>query len=444
MPEPSLVRLEMLYRISLSFSSSLDLDTVLNRVMDEVIAATRAERGFLMLLDADGRLAFRSARGMDQRTIDEPEFQVSRGVVERVAREGKPLLTSNAQSDAWLAGRASVISLGLRSILCVPLHVKEATLGVIYVDNRLQAGIFTPDDLDLLAAIAASAAVAIENARLYQVAVEKGRMERELQVARELQSNLMPRQTPVVAGWEVAAIWRPAHEVSGDFYDFIDLGDAAGPRWGIVIADVSDKGMPAALFMALTRSTLRASLTRAVTSAEGIRLANRLICADAADNMFVSLAYLQFAAGSGAITYVNAGHDPPLVLNQATLYGLRRTGPILGFDENTVYHEGQLALQAGETLVMITDGVTDALDQDGESFGRDRLVDVLRAHAQLPAAGILEAIDRALTQHIAGATPFDDVTVVVLQRQPVPLHEADLPKTASASLISAPAPGGES
>lgn len=413
MPEPSLARLEMLYRISLSFSSSLDLDTVLDRVMDEVIAATRAERGFLMLLDANRQLAFRSARGMDQRTIEAPEFQVSRGVVERVAREGKPLLTSNAQSDAWLAGRASVISLGLRSILCVPLHVKDATLGVVYVDNRLQAGIFTPDDLDLLAAIAASAAVAIENARLYQVAVEKGRMERELQVARELQANLMPRQTPRVAGWDIAAIWRPAREVSGDFYDFVDLGGA----WGAIIADVSDKGMPAALFMALTRSTLRASLTRAPTPAEGISLANRLICADAADNMFVSLACLRFGADSGAITYVNAGHDPPLVLSPTTLYGLRRTGPILGFDENAVYHEGSLELQVGETLVMITDGVTDALDAEGEPFGRARLVEALNQCAQRPAADILAAVDHALSAHIAGATPFDDVTIVVVQRR---------------------------
>lgn len=412
MPEASLTRLEMLYRISQSFSSSLDLDTVLNRVMDEVIAATRAERGFLMLLDDRQQLAFRSARGMDQRTIEAPEFQVSRGVVERVAREGKPLLTSNAQSDAWLAGRASVISLGLRSILCVPLHVKETTLGVVYVDNRLQAGIFTPDDLDLLAAIAASAAVAIENARLYQVAVEKGRMERELQVARELQSNLMPRHTPNVAGWDVAAIWRPAREVSGDFYDFVDLGGALG----IVIADVSDKGMPAALFMALTRSTLRASLTRAPTLAEGVGLANRLICADAADNMFVSLACVQVGAGAGTLTYVNAGHDPPLVLSPTTLDSLRRTGPILGFDETAVFQERSLVLQPGETVVMITDGVTDALDQHGEPFGRGHLGEVLRSCAQTSAADIAAALDQALTLHSAGALPFDDITVVVLQR----------------------------
>jgi len=139
----------------------------------------------------------------------------------------------------------------------VPLQLKGATRGVIYADNRLQAGIFTQADLELLSAIASSAAIAIENARLYQVAVEKGRMERELQVAREVQTSLIPRRTPDVDGWDFAARWKPALEVSGDFYDFIP----ADGRLGIVIADVSDKGMPAALFMALSRSIVRASVT---------------------------------------------------------------------------------------------------------------------------------------------------------------------------------------
>ena len=161
-------RLALLYRLSHTFNSSLDLDEVLNRVMDEVIAATRAERGFVMLREADEGLVFRVARGMDQETIEDPQFQVSRSVVERVAHEGRAILTSDAQSDDRFSMRQSVMMLGLRSILCVPLQIKDQILGVVYVDNRLQAGIFTQDHRDLLTAIASSAAIAIENARLYQ------------------------------------------------------------------------------------------------------------------------------------------------------------------------------------------------------------------------------------------------------------------------------------
>lgn len=254
-------RLATLYRISQAFSSSLDLDEVLNRVMDEVVAATHAERGFLMLRDVRNVLRFRVARGLDQRTIEAPEFQVSQGLVERVDREGKPTLASDAQTDEWLASRNSVQLLGLHAILCVPLQVRGVPIGVIYVDNRLQAGVFSPADLELLTGIATSAAISIENARLYQIAVEKGRLERELQLAREVQASLIPRVIPSLPGWEFAALWQPAREVSGDFYDFLSVSDG---RLGVIIADVTDKGMPAALFMANARSLIRSTRTISV------------------------------------------------------------------------------------------------------------------------------------------------------------------------------------
>ncbi len=211
-PSPSLPaeRLALLARLAQQFNSSLDLNEVLSRVMDEVIAAVRAERGFVMLHDDDGRLLFQVARNMDQSTIDEPGFQVSRGVIERVAAEGRTLLSSDAQHDDRFSMRQSVVSLGLRSILCAPLIVRDQTTGVIYVDSRLQAGIFTPDDRELLTGIASSAAIAIENARLYQAAVEKGRLERELQMARDLQAGLLPHDVPVLPGWEFASKWQPA------------------------------------------------------------------------------------------------------------------------------------------------------------------------------------------------------------------------------------------
>jgi sigma-B regulation protein RsbU (phosphoserine phosphatase) len=312
-------RLALLYRLSHTFNSSLDLDEVLNRVMDEVIAVTRAERGFVMLHEADGSPVFRVARGMDQSTIDDPQFQISRSVVERVADEGQSVLTSDAQRDDRFSMRESVRNLGLRSILCVPLRVKDKVLGVVYVDNRLQVGIFIQADLELLTSIASSAAIAIENARLYQVAVEKGRMVRELQMAYEVQAGLLPRETPQIPGWELAARWQPAREVAGDYYDFISLD---GGQLGLVIADVSDKGMPAALFMALTRSTVRASIGRASSPADGIAHANRLICADSTGGMFVTLFYALLNPTTGEFTYVNAGHNPPLLCraDQEQLY----------------------------------------------------------------------------------------------------------------------------
>jgi sigma-B regulation protein RsbU (phosphoserine phosphatase) len=413
---PSTDRLALLYRVSQAFNSSLDLDEVLNRVMDEVIAATRAERGFLMLRDEGGALAFRAARGLDHQTIDAPEFQISRGLVERVAQEGRPVLTSDAQADARFNLRQSVLALGLRSILCVPLRLKGRPIGVVYVDNRLQAGIFQQDDLELLDAIAASAAIAIENARLYRVAVEKGRLERELQLAREVQASLLPRATPAVPGWEFAARWQPAREVAGDFYDFIPL-DAG--RYGLVIADVTDKGMPAALFMALARSIVRASVAAALSPAEAIGQANRLICADATNSMFVSLFYAQLDPAAREVTYVNAGHNPPLLYRaeEAEFVRLTRTGIVLGVHEAAPYEPRTVSLGPDDFLLLYTDGLTDALNAQGEAFEEARLQRLLREHSHASAPDLGAALERALHAFTGSTEPFDDVTFVVVKRR---------------------------
>ena len=414
--QPQGDRLALLYRVSQTFTSSLDLDTVLNRVMDEVIAVTSAERGFVMLRDEDGSLGFRVARGMDHNLIDDPEFQISRGVVEEVAREGQPMLTSDALRDERWSTRHSVIGLGLRSILCVPLKSKETISGVVYVDNRLQAGIFSPDDLDLLAAIASNAAIAIENARLYQVAVEKGRMERELQMALGVQASLLPQETPQVRGWAFEARWQPARTVSGDYYDFIPLD---GGRLGLVIADVSDKGMPAAVFMALTRSTIRATVSQIASPAAAIAEANRLICADSADGMFVTLFYAMLDPASGVLTYVNAGHNPPLVCRIDGAEGLeelRPTGMALGIVDDFPFEQRTLELKPGDSILLYTDGVPDASNEGQEQFGMDRLRRVILEQRTAPVSGLVAALEGAIAELTGGATQFDDIAILAVKR----------------------------
>jgi phosphoserine phosphatase RsbU/P len=421
--KPESERLALLYRVSQAFNSTLDLDEVLIRVMDEVIVATRAERGFLMLRGADGHLAFRAARGIDHQTLDAPEFQVSRSVVERVAQEGRPVLTTDAQVDERFSLRQSVISMGLRSILCVPLLVRDRVSGVIYVDNRFRTGIFHPDDLELLSAIAASAAMAIENARLYAVAVEKGRMERELQMARELQAGLLPRQAPQLDGWDIACRWQPALEVAGDFYDFLT---APGGKLGWVIADVSGKGMAAALFMALARSTVRACLASAASPGEGIAHANDLICADSVSGMFVTLFYAQLDAITGDLTYVNAGHDPPLLIRPGASVGdrpgravasqLARTGMLMGVSEGVSYEQQSVRLEPGDLLLCYTDGVTESLDDQGREYGAERLREVALGLSGASADKVVESLEVDLAEFTGERTRLDDRTLLVVKR----------------------------
>jgi putative nucleotidyltransferase with HDIG domain len=160
-------RLDLVYRLSQAFNSSLQLDQVLNSVLDEVIAIMQAERGFVMLVDEHDQLEFRVARGIDQQTIEHPDFQISRSLIEKVRRDGVPIITTDAQKDERFAQQHSIIALGLRSILCVPLRIKDRITGILYVDHRMISGVFTYDDRELLSSIAASAAIAIDNAQLF-------------------------------------------------------------------------------------------------------------------------------------------------------------------------------------------------------------------------------------------------------------------------------------
>ncbi len=413
-PDLSAERLTLLYHLSQTFNSTLDLDEVLSKVMDETIAALNAERGFVMLQESDGGLTFRAARGIDRKTVEDPEFQISRGVVDQVAQEGVGIVTSDASRDARFNQRASVMHLQLRSILCAPLKLKGRLLGVVYVDNRLQAGIFDREDLDLLEAIAASAAVAIENARLYEVAVEQGRIERELQMARRVQSGLMPDSMPSAAGWAFAARWRPARVVAGDFYDAIHHGE---DQVGFLIADVTDKGMPAALFMAHARTILRASLEPDASPADAIARANRLICAESTSAMPVSLFYARLHP-SGSLTYVNAGHNPPFVQRRdsADLESLPPTGILLGVDPNAAFEQQDLQLTTGDRLLLYTDGVTDAVNASGEQFGLDRLQAVLNRHPAASETAVADALLAELEAFVGDAEPYDDVTFIVAVR----------------------------
>jgi PAS domain S-box-containing protein len=249
--------------------------------------------------------------------------------------------------------------------------------------------------------------------------------ERELQMARQVQASLLPEHTPEVPGWGMAAFWRPARVVAGDFYDLFPVRLAAGAGgaqgWGVVIADVSDKGMPAALFMALTRSTVRSSVAQGQSPRESLARANALICADATSGMFVSLFYAQLDPHTGEMTAVNCGHNPPLLLRagEGEFVELTRTGMVLGIEETAPYAERRDQLGPGDLLVLYTDGLTEALNAQGEEYGLPRVQRLILEQRTAPAAELAAELERAVTDWAGGEAPvalYDDVTVVVIKR----------------------------
>jgi phosphoserine phosphatase RsbU/P len=236
---------------------------------------------------------------------------------------------------------------------------------------------------------------------------------RELEMAYRVQSQLIPLNTPQIAGWDFAASWQPAREVSGDYYDFIQTRE----KLGIVIADVSGKGMHAALFMASTRSIVRAKTTASLTPAESLIQANAQICGDAARGMFVTLFYTEIDPQMRTLTYVNCGHNPPYWYRaaQREIVELMPTGSVLGINDSIQYAQKQIAMEHGDVLAMFTDGITEAFDESEEQFGEDRLKVLLGEYASESPQRIFSEIQKSLEAFVGSAPQSDDRTIVIVK-----------------------------
>ncbi|NDJ85097.1 MAG: SpoIIE family protein phosphatase [Chloroflexi bacterium] len=405
--------LETLYEVTRYLNSSLDMAEVLNMIMDRVVQVTNAERGFLVLVDEVGETwEFQVARGMDQQVLDTPEFEVSSTIIREVISSREPLLTLNAQYDKRLGGQ-SIVAKGLRSILCVPILVRQRLIGLVYVDNRLKAGIFDEGHRDLLVAFASEAGFAIENARLYKLAVDQGRMQRELEMAWNIQRGLLPAQFEPVPGYEVAFDWQAAREVAGDFYDFFKLDHS---QMGVVVADVSDKGAAAAIYMAVARSLFRGNAYANIEPTETVQQTNTLLLEDSTGGMFVTLYYAVFG-DAGLVQCVNAGHNRPMLYRASDdhVEFLPKGGTPLGWFPTIKLKMHQYHLQLGDVMIFYTDGLTEAENISQEPYGEERLVQTVRESAGQPAGEIKAAILESVRDFEGNAPAFDDLTLVVVR-----------------------------
>ncbi len=306
--------------------------------------------------------------------------------------------------------------------LAVPLVSQGELIGVLNLGPRLSEQEYSSDDRKLLDNLAAQAAPALRVGQLVRQqqaeAATRQRFEQELEVAKLIQQNFLPKQLPELSGWQVAAYYRPAREVGGDFYDVIPL---PGGKVGFVVGDVTDKGVPAALVMAATRSVLRASAQRLVEPGETLERVNEHLCPDMPEKMFVTCLYGVLDPETGHFRFANAGHDLPYVKTAEGSEELRARGMPLGLMPGMPYEEKETVLQPGDSLLLHSDGVVEAHDPDGEMFGFPRLKQCV---ADYPGGG--ELIDRVLSDLHGHTGPDaeqeDDITMVVLQRSPGAAH----------------------
>lgn len=403
--------LRALYQVSGWINSTLDFDDALDNAMDAIMEVSNAQRGFLMIHDeASNTLEVLVARGIDGATIETEGYSTT--IVNEVVKTREPLLTNNAQFDNRFNAGQSIIMRGLRAILCAPMLVQDRLIGVVYVDTAMKAGTFRPDDMSLLQAVSGLAARAIENARLYAVALEKGRLERELQMASEIQRNLLPRELPDIGEYEIAPHWEAAREVAGDFYDAFSLDDQSLMT---VIADVSDKGAPAALFMAVARTLIRSNAHAGMSPEETVSRTNDLLMIDADQSgMFVTM-YVSYFDRGGHSIHVNGGHNPPVLYRAATgeVEFLPIGGRALGWFPNNPLKSIELKMQPGDVIVYYTDGLTEAENPQAEPYGEERLAQVLQHFGTQNAELIRDEILKDVETFCAGQPPFDDLTMIV-------------------------------
>ncbi len=329
-------------------------------------------------------------------------------------RTREPVAIDNARPpDADELNLAALFE--LEAVILFPLIARGEMVGALGVDQGSNSHRFSGEEMRVLTGIANQAAVAIERARLDEQAEEKKRLDHELHLAHQIQASFLPRHPPHLPGYDIGAAWYAAREVSGDFYDLIPLSHG---RLGLVIADVSDKGFPAALFMGLTRTIIRTMAIGKPSPREAMERANDVIIADAQSDMFVTAFYGVLDTTDGSILYVNAGHNPPLLYHRAkhTLTPLPEHGIALGIIPNLEQPQAHTQLREGDLIVLYTDGITDALNQAEEEFGVARLGAVILEHADKTAQAVTDEILRAVEEFTQDTAQFDDLTLVVVKR----------------------------
>jgi serine phosphatase RsbU (regulator of sigma subunit) len=414
--------LNALLNVAENLADQESLDDALDTVVTLTTLLVGVKRASVFLYDPVAR-EFRAVKAYGLTPEMEKRFQRLRfpigqpphNIFTELWTRREPVQIANVHSSDLVQPNLAEL-FELESVVLFPLIARGEMVGALGVDQGEKEHRFSAEEIRVLYGIANQAAVAIERARLDEQAELKKRLDYELGLARQIQTSFLPSRPPRLPGYDIAAAWHAARLVGGDFYDMIPLQHQ---RLGLVIADVSDKGLAAALFMALTRTVIRTMAIGKPSPREAMERANDVIIADAQSDMFVTAFYGILDTTNGGVTYVNAGHNPPLLYHHITrtVSLIKEHGIALGILPNAEEPQAHFQLECGDVLVMYTDGVTDALDKSGEEeFGMSRLTEIVQEHSEKSAQGLTDEILGAVQEFSSGAAQFDDLTLMVVKR----------------------------
>jgi serine phosphatase RsbU (regulator of sigma subunit)/putative methionine-R-sulfoxide reductase with GAF domain len=419
-----------LLQVAQAVVSLSDLDEILSNIIRIMPILVGVDRCVLYLWDVDKK-AFcpYEEYGLsedDENVFWENDYPLTASPLLDAAREqarllAVPVIEMESIQD-WMEKEppgesleSDALSSNQQLLLTVPLLIKNDIFGVLLVHEAPGGLRFRARRLDIINGIAQQAALAVQNDRLQDEKVIRERLETEAQLARQIQETFIPETMPLLSGWDLAARWRTARQVGGDFYDVMEL---PGGGIGLFIADVADKGMPAALFMSLTRTLVRAAVYETESPAQALRRVNDLLIPDTHQGMFVTAVYAVLYPEIGKLVYANAGHNPPLWLtSDDNIERLTRTGMALGVVEGTDIDERTIEVQKDDSLLLYTDGLSEAFSPDGELFEEERIIGVLKAKKSESAEKILRSIEVELDKFVGDEEQSDDLTMLLLCRE---------------------------
>jgi serine phosphatase RsbU (regulator of sigma subunit)/pSer/pThr/pTyr-binding forkhead associated (FHA) protein len=409
--------------ISQELGGTLVLSEVLNRIFNSLFEIfPRAERGFVLLRDPVTEVLVPEV--IRSRAGPTGELKISKTVLNRVLNGGQAILSKDVARE--FPESASISESKIRSLMCVPLfNTDGGTVGIMQIDTGDGRGRFEQDDLDLLAAVAGQISVAVQNAQLHKALVKQREMENELQFARQVMQSLLPERPAAVPGYDFWAYYEPARHVGGDYYGIIPIpGEARGSlpsatRWAIAVGDVVGKGMPAALLTAKLSAEVKMFLRGNTPPVRVVEQLNHQFDDGGLLDLFITFLLVVLDVSEHRLSIVNAGHPCPLIRRadgRLEEFGKGKSGLPLAIMPDYAYEAVETTLAPGETVILHTDGVPDALNGAGERFGDLGFRDVIMA-AGSGAAAVGDAVVKAVQNHVAERPQFDDITLVCLSRK---------------------------
>lgn len=388
------------------------LDELFGFIAERVLLHTKASRAAIGILAHD-RESFETVEVRRQEKTDTSEVRISRTVLANVVQEKKALAFMDVGADETLSRRASIMMQGIRSILCAPMMIGDAVVGVLYVDYRIDTRQISEDDVKLVAQIARFAAIKLETTRLREDAIQKRILDEELKTASVIQRRLLPPPPTGIEGFTFASANHPCRTVSGDYYDFVPRPDG---RIYFTIADVSGKGVTAGLMMAGLQASFRIFCKSDLPPAELLEHLNATLKENLPQTKFVTLFLGRLDTKTGLIEYANAGHTPPLVVRSNGVEELNETDVLLGVVPRAQYMNRLVQLHPGDSLVLFTDGLSEAENMFGEELVSARFAERLAPMHGAAAEELTKTIDDVVQDHIGDAPLLDDVTLVVVSR----------------------------